>query len=157
VVDSRRSRDSASAKAGRSVGLWWRLWSRAEGIGLGFQRRGPRGLRRQGDPRREGRIARENHGEAVRARGRRGEAGRKVGEEALTGGARLPKRGGARDGLRRRTRVGPAPVAGPRGEEEKEKGRDRVGLGCWATLGPVGVFYFPFSILFPNSNQTNTI
>jgi len=45
--------------------LWWRLWSRAEGIGLGLQRRGPRGLRRQDDPRREGRIARENHGEAI--------------------------------------------------------------------------------------------
>ena len=44
----------------------------------------PRVLTRRGD-----------HGEAVQARGRRGEAERKVGEEALTGRARLPERGGA--------------------------------------------------------------
>ena len=44
----------------------------------------PRVLTRRGD-----------HGEAVQARGRRGEAERKVGEEALTSGARLPERGDA--------------------------------------------------------------
>ena len=63
---------------------------------------------------------RRDHGEAVQARGRRGEAERKVGEEALTGGARLPERGGAGlCGLGRRLRErrlreeGEGPTGGP--------------------------------------------
>ena len=42
---------------------------------------------------------------------------------------------------------------------EREREQARLGwlLGYLVGLGPAGVFYFPFSILFPISNQTNTI
>ena len=65
-----------------------------------------------------------------------------------------------------------AGLRGERGKDElgwvawvdevgREREREQAGLGwllgCLVGLGPVGVFYFPFSILFPISNQTNTI
>ena len=87
---------------------------------------------------------RRDHGEAVQACGRRGEAERKVGEEAMTGGARLPERGGAglcglgrrlRERLRveRRRQVG----QGRRWERARARGVrepawERWSAGCWA-------------------------
>ena len=111
--------------------------------------------------------------------GRREVEGRSAGGVGLSAGRGRRARGHERAegewafaGPREQVLGRGAGLRGERGKEElgwvawvdevgREREREQAGLGwllgCLVGLGPVGVFYFPFSILFPISNQTNTI